>query len=76
MLEVRVFVDVTHEPDRLLVDLPMYPILAFPRVDPHFSFLIIDAEDACELVLKGNGGAVEDTVRAGDQVARDDGVAA
>jgi hypothetical protein len=40
----------------------MYPVFACPPVDPHFAFLIIDAEDACELAFEGNDGAVKDAV--------------
>jgi hypothetical protein len=31
-------------------------------VNPHFAFLVIDTENACEFTLKGNDSAVKDTV--------------
>ena len=64
------------EDDGCRVDPPGHAIVAEAGVDVHRARPVIDPEDARVGALEGHHGRVEDAVRAGQQVARDDRVQA
>jgi hypothetical protein len=49
-------------------------VIAEASVEIHIPFFVIAAKDAGELPVEGDDRAVEDAVRRGDQIARDDGI--
>ena len=59
-----------------MVDLPVDGVVAEAAVEDHAAPAVVAAEDAGELPLERNHGAVEDAVGTGDQVARDDRIVA
>ncbi len=64
---------VVYPVNSLFVDIPVDTVLGEACVDSHISFLIVNSEHACELivaVLEGNYCAVEDGVACGEKVSR------
>src|SRR5690606_9461065 len=62
--------------DALRLDGPRQPIRALPGVELHRPARVVHAEDAREALTIRHDGAVEDAVRRGDEIVRDDRVAA
>ena len=50
------------ELDRLMVDIPMDSVLAKTGKDIHLHRTVVATEHACEAILEGHYGAVEDTI--------------
>ena len=65
---------VALELDRLGIEVPVEPVAAEAAVHDHQARAIVAAENACKLALVRHDCAVEDAVRARDQVPRDDRV--
>ena len=65
-----------HQVEGLGIDVPMNAVLRERGVDAHFAAAVVHAEHARKLALIGHHGAVKDGVRAGNRVARNDGIQA
>ncbi len=76
VLELADFGIVAQPFDRVVIQLPADPVLAEASMQVHHAGAVVGAEDAGKGSLERNHGAVEDAVGGGDQVARNDRVAA